>query len=199
MAFEDIFAQVESEVEQAEGSSRLMLEKPFAGDFSAAPPDELASFYRDFADGLDFIWEVEGSCGGISLMGYADALQVKEQLAEEIAEVAQDPQDTPENQAAFDDLQQEFAHWWPLFEEENGDLVCMDARNGSVVWYDHEWFDDEVLIREPLVLAASLNELLEKWAPLWFVDNKEGWWGMFREIGGMSWHPSCFVSIEESE
>ena len=199
MAFEDIFAQVEAEVAQSEGSSRLLLEKPFQGDFNETPPAELQSFYRDFADGLDFIWELDGSCGGISLMGYGDALGVKADLADELAEVAKDPQDSPENQAIFDEFVQEIAHWWPLFEEENGDLVCLDERSGAVVWYDHEWFDDEELSRDPLVLAPSFLSLLESWAPLWFVENKEGWWGMFREIGGISWHPSCFVALEESE
>ena len=29
-------------------------------------------------------------------------------------------------------------HWYPLFYFPNGDAFCLDIRNGTVVFYEHE-------------------------------------------------------------
>lgn len=82
----------------------------------------------------------------------------------ELAENMDD--DLIENQdAVINDLK----HWYPIFSFANGDAFCYDKRNGKVVFFEHEVFDTGVNLNG-LVIADTIDSLLEKWSKILFVD-----------------------------
>lgn len=72
-----------------------------------------------------------------------------------------------------DDLKicQSIMSWYPLFYFRNGDAICVDKRDGSIRFYDHEVYDniEEVGIFG-IKIANSINDLFEKWGILHFAD-----------------------------
>ncbi len=67
------------------------------------------------------------------------------------------------------DIVQDILHWYPLFYFPNGDAFCLDIRNGTVVFYEHEIYDGEKNLHG-LLLATSIDDLFEKWSRFHFMD-----------------------------
>ncbi len=64
---------------------------------------------------------------------------------------------------------EDIMHWYPLFYFLNGDAFCLDIRNGTVVFYEHEIYDGEKNLHG-LLIATSINDLYEKWSRFHFRD-----------------------------
>ena len=60
-------------------------------------------------------------------------------------------------------------HWYPVILFGNGDAFCLDSRNGTIVFYEHEVFEGEKNLHG-LTIAVSLNDLFEKWSKIHFAD-----------------------------
>ena len=67
------------------------------------------------------------------------------------------------------DIQQDIINWYPLFYFGNGDAFCLDIRDGSVVFYEHDVYDDGKNMHG-FKIANSLNELFDKWSKIHFAD-----------------------------
>lgn len=64
---------------------------------------------------------------------------------------------------------EDIRNWYPLFYFPNGDAFCLDIRNGTVVFYEHEIYEGEKNLHG-LLIATSINDLYEKWSHLHFRD-----------------------------
>lgn len=64
---------------------------------------------------------------------------------------------------------EDIMHWYPLFYFQNGDAFCLDIRNGTVAFYEHEIYEGEKNLHG-LLIAASINDLYEKWSRFHFRD-----------------------------
>lgn len=60
-------------------------------------------------------------------------------------------------------------NWYPIFRFPNGDAFCYDKRNGKIVFFEHEVFDMGINLHG-LIIANSLDFLLENWSKSLFVD-----------------------------
>ncbi|MBO5087695.1 MAG: SMI1/KNR4 family protein [Lachnospiraceae bacterium] len=60
-------------------------------------------------------------------------------------------------------------NWFPIFRFSNGDMFCVDSRNGHVVFYEHEVYDTGIDLHG-LVIANDINELFDKWSKCKFFD-----------------------------
>ncbi len=72
-----------------------------------------------------------------------------------------------------DDLNiyQSIINWYPLFNFRNGDAFCIDKRDGSIRFYDHEVCDNiEDVGIFGIKIANSINDLFEEWEKLHFAD-----------------------------
>ena len=49
-------------------------------------------------------------------------------------------------------------HWYPLFYFPNGDAFCLDIRNGTVVFYEHEIYESEKNLHG-LLIAILINDV----------------------------------------
>ena len=67
------------------------------------------------------------------------------------------------------DIVEDIMHWYPLFYFPNGDAFCLDIRNGTVVFYEHEIYEGEKNLHG-LLIATSINDLYEKWSGFHFKD-----------------------------
>ncbi len=67
------------------------------------------------------------------------------------------------------EIVEDIIHWYPLFYFPNGDAFCLDIRNGTVVFYEHEIYEGEKNLHG-LLIAASINDLYEKWSSFHFRD-----------------------------
>lgn len=68
-----------------------------------------------------------------------------------------------------DEIAQDIYNWYPLFWFPNGDSFCLDIRNGTVVFYEHELYDSGKNIHS-LLISKSINDLFEKWSKIHFAD-----------------------------
>lgn len=59
--------------------------------------------------------------------------------------------------------------WYPIFKFPNGDAFCYDNRNGKVVFFEHEVFDTGINLHG-LIIAESIDVLLENWSEVLFID-----------------------------
>lgn len=110
-------------------------------------------------------WEekVQKLSGFINFIPYDNISRENKELCE-LAESMD--KDLIENQdAVINDLK----HWYPIFSFANGDAFCYDKRNGKVVFFEHEVFDTGVNLNG-LVIADTIDFLLEKWSKILFVD-----------------------------
>lgn len=64
---------------------------------------------------------------------------------------------------------EDIMHWYPLFYFPNGDAFCLDIRNGTVAFYEHEIYEGEKNLHG-LLIATSINDLYEKWSRFHFKD-----------------------------
>ncbi len=148
----------------------------------------LHDFYATQHDGLTFSWSDGNSdnYGSFSIMGYEQSSKAKIESIDEIANWLRDEGGDP--MAYFRscgrkvglDLISQYRHWWPIMEEGNGDYLCVNERDGSIVWFQHDRFDGAKDPLKHVVLASSLQELLRRWSGRMFVPPKSLWWGSFR-------------------
>lgn len=66
-------------------------------------------------------------------------------------------------------IKEDIKNWYPLFKFPNGDMFCMDSRNGKIVFYEHEVYDTGINLHG-LIIALSVNDLFEKWSKCYFAD-----------------------------
>lgn len=64
---------------------------------------------------------------------------------------------------------EDIMHWYPLLYFQNGDAFCLDIRNGTVAFYEHEIYEGEKNLHG-LLIATSINDLYEKWSRFHFKD-----------------------------
>lgn len=67
------------------------------------------------------------------------------------------------------EIKEDIINWYPLFKFPNGDCFCLDARNGKIVFYEHELYDMGVNLHG-LVIGLSVDDLFQKWSQCYFVD-----------------------------
>ncbi len=84
-----------------------------------------------------------------------------------LCELAEDmDRDIIENQEI---VTYDLKNWYPIFRFSNGDAFCYDKRNGKIVFFEHDVFDTGVNLHG-LVIAESLDSLLENWSKALFID-----------------------------
>ena len=100
--------------------------------------------------------------GYLSFVGYDRLLDEHENIVEIMNECYE---------AESDDLEiaDDINHWYPVILFGNGDAFCLDTRNGMIVFYEHDVFEGEKNLHG-LTIAASLNDLFEKWSKIHFAD-----------------------------
>lgn len=66
-------------------------------------------------------------------------------------------------------IKEDIESWFPVFRFSNGDMFCIDSKNGNIVFYEHEVFDTGINLHG-LKIANNINELFEKWSKCKFYD-----------------------------
>lgn len=126
--------------------------------------DEVKYLYNNYKKFL-LSWEEKTYklCGYIDFISY-DEISVEHEL---LCELANDlDEDLIENQdIVIDDLK----NWYPIFKFPNGDEFCYDIRNGKIVFFEHEVFDTGINLHG-LVIAESIDSLMENWSKVLFID-----------------------------
>lgn len=101
--------------------------------------------------------------GFVDFISYDEIEKEHEQLCELAEEMDKDIIEKQDN--VIEDLQ----NWYPIFRFSNGDSFCYDKRNGKIVFFEHEVFDIGVNLHG-LVIAESIDTLLENWSKVLFID-----------------------------
>jgi hypothetical protein len=96
----------------------------------------------------------------------------------------------------IDDLEcilENIRNWIPFCTFPNGDAFCIDKRNSKVVFYEHEVFDDGINLHG-LVIANSLEQLIEKWSKILFIDIYD-WCEGVDEVEGIDFSKDVYKNI----
>ena len=103
------------------------------------------------------------------LRGFVNFVPYERILSEykEMCEIAESMEDDliEDQDIVINDLK----NWYPIFKFPNGDAFGYDKRNGKIVFFEHEVFDTGVNLHG-LVIADSIDSLMENWSKILFVD-----------------------------
>ena len=125
--------------------------------------DEVKYLYNHYS-AFNISWEESSAKigGWVEFIPYERIVEEHKEL-NEMAECVE--KQTEEDTTVLNDLK----NWYPLFRFPNGDAFCYDKRNGKVVFFEHEVFDTGMNLHG-LVIADSIECLLEKWSKALFID-----------------------------
>lgn len=147
--------------------------------------DEKVKYVYEKYKTFDLVWFKDGKYfGEINFVPYIN-------LEKEHADLVSIMEDIYDIE--LDDLKiyQSIINWYPIFYFANGDAFCVDKRDGSIRFYDHEIYDysksEEYNYWEDvgvfgIKIANSINELYEKWAKIHFADVYD-WYAICNENG----------------
>lgn len=157
--------------------TRSSLVERFEAEFNLSLPDAVREFYIKHADGLFLHWtidalDVQGNLTIASLNELRLARQRwlnSDQGPKPIAKRVE-PLDTALK------TWERMANWLPIWEEGNGDLGCIDAATGQIVWHCHDWADGGDGTNGYVIESDILN-LIRNWASVCFSTPKSlSWW-----------------------
>jgi hypothetical protein len=126
--------------------------------------DKIKKIYNSYSK-IILEWECQlhKIYGFVNLVSYEKILSEHTDLCEEVAGLENG---LIEEQ---DKVLEDILHWYPVFIFPNGDKFCYDDRNGKIVFYEHEVFDCGINLHG-LVIAESIDVLLENWSKVLFMD-----------------------------
>lgn len=157
--------------EPIDGSTMVAIEQ----EISFLLPDTLRTFYMNQASSVAFNWESESEMfgseckfGGINLLSPAaivDSIQEMESIVQE----AKADQDELSNDLGLQALVDDWPYWLPIIGFENGDAFCIDKRDNSIVFLEHDVMDGGPNVHG-LKIASSFDDLITTWSQIGFVD-----------------------------
>lgn len=103
-------------------------------------------------------------CGYLELLPYDKIISKHKELID-LSEDFKSYSDSEETDLIVEDIK----NWLPIFRFPNEDYFCIDNRNGKIVFFEHEVFETGINLHG-LVLARNINDLIEKWSEILFVD-----------------------------
>ena len=127
--------------------------------------DEKVKYVYENYKIFDLVWFKDGKYfGEVNFVPYIDL----EKKHADLVAIMEDIYDKE-----LDDLNiyQSIINWYPLFYFANGDAFCVDKRDGSIRFYDHEVYDymEDIGIFG-IKIANSINDLFGKWENIHFAD-----------------------------
>lgn len=96
----------------------------------------------------------------------------------------------------IDDLEcilEDSRNWIPFCTFPNGDAFCIDKKNSKVVFYEHEVFNNGINLHG-LVISNSLEQLIEKWSKVLFIDIYD-WCEGVDEVEGIDFSKDVYKNI----
>ncbi|WP_219834277.1 hypothetical protein [Paenibacillus sp. R14(2021)] len=137
-------------------------------------PVSLKRIFLEETSGLILCWDTSVDKFGDSCKrGYLHLLSPKEIITtyREMLEVVKESSSDPEvsSNAGLQVLVRDWPSWIPLFRFPDGDAFCIDIRNLSIVFLEHDVMDGGPYIHGTTI-ASSLDHLLELWDQIAFAD-----------------------------
>ena len=126
--------------------------------------DEVKYIYNNYKRFL-LSWEekTQKLYGYVDFISYDEIREEHELLCEMVEDLDEDI--IEDQDIVVDDLK----NWYPIFRFSNGDAFCYDKRHGKIVFFEHEVFDTGVNLHG-LIIAESIDSLLENWSKVLFID-----------------------------
>ena len=66
-------------------------------------------------------------------------------------------------------IAEDILSWYPIFKFLNGDMFCLDSRDGKIKFFEHDVVDAGVNLHG-MIIADSLNDLFFRWSEIHFAD-----------------------------
>lgn len=137
---------------------------------------EIMKGQHDFNSSLEKLYskykkiKISWECKDNNDNGYFELLSNKEVFSkqEELVELTKEfiGDGTIED---IDIIAEDIRNWLPIFRFPNDDMFCIDKRNDKIVFFEHEVFDTGINLHG-LVIAKDIEDLMEKWSKVLFID-----------------------------
>ncbi|MFS0916464.1 SMI1/KNR4 family protein [Brevibacillus sp. 179-C 1.1 NHS] len=161
-------------------------------------PDTLRNFYLDQASSIKFNWESklrifgdECKFGGINLLSPTEIISFIDEM-QWLVQESKDNHDELNNNLGLQALVDDWPHWLPVISFENGDAFCIDRRDHSIVFLEHDVMDGGPNVHG-VKIACSFEDLIRKWSTIGFVDIYD--WTDGTNESGIDLQNSMFESI----
>lgn len=140
-------------------------------------PETLRQFYLNQSSSIRFYWEIhndtefplgeECKYGGLCLSSPFQILS----LYVDMQEMVVDGRTQLNN--SFDEgweaLVNDWSFWIPIITFQNGDAFCIDKRNETIVFLEHDVMDGGPNVHG-ILLALNFDDLIKKWSNVGFVE-----------------------------
>ncbi len=84
----------------------------------------------------------------------------------ELVEMMEDIYDFDEDEES---IAEDIISWYPVVKFLNGDMFCLDERDGKIKFFEHDVVDSGVNLHG-MTIADSINDLFYKWSIIHFAD-----------------------------
>jgi hypothetical protein len=138
-------------------------------------PGDLREIYLEYANGFMVFWEEDRSPRDFDFARFSlpsleefvrDTARFQEQVREQLEDLANYFDRIEEARAVLDWMRS----WGVLWDDGgDGNLVCLDLKNGAVVFHEREWSFYDAYINGYLI-APSVSSLIEDWGSVCFLN-----------------------------
>jgi hypothetical protein len=202
--FDDVKARlkaggIEVDVEKNDPAS-LRETELFQSETGLVLPDSFVGFYRDFADGLIFKWEIDDDIRGYFAMPtLADLTTETKQWMKMVDGFVGDPGSMDmcieeEYRSEAFSIWNRMKSWIPFWNDPNGDHFCVDVSNGKIVFDQHDWYDGfgRIETTNGIEAGTSLHHFIESWSRFCFRLPEGCMWSLIGRSGHIHWDASNF-------
>lgn len=138
-------------------------------------PQTLKDFYTNQAGSVIFNWSTEpevfgNNCktGSLHLLSPEEIRESYDYMKWQVEEARGNQEELSYNEG-LQALVNDWMHWIPVFKFPNGDAFCIDKRNCSIVFLEHDVMDGGPNVHGTRI-AQNLDNLIDKWSRIGFVD-----------------------------
>ena len=125
--------------------------------------DEVSIIYSSYAEfKISWLEENRNKSGYVDFVPYVNLEEEHKNLVESVAEIYDMSEDEFE---IADDIN----NWFPLFKFRNGDMFCLDKRDGKIKFFEHDVIDCGPNLHG-IIISKSVNELFSLWSKIHFLD-----------------------------
>jgi hypothetical protein len=140
-------------------------------------PETLRQFYLNQSSSLLFYWEIhndtkfplgeECKYGGINLISPFQILELYIDMKEMVDDGRERLNDDFDE--GWEALVDDWSFWIPITTIPNGDAFCIDKRNETIVFLEHDVMDGGPNVHG-ILLGLNFDDLIKKWSKVGLVE-----------------------------
>jgi hypothetical protein len=161
-------------------------------------PIDLKKIYLKYGNGLYFKWYDDNNVfgkfckwGEFNLISLKEILNSHLEMIDMVNEALKNQSELKENDG-LQSLVNDWNYWFPILSFKNGDSFCLDKRDNTIRFLEHDVMDGGPNIHG-LKIANNFEELITNWSIISFVDIY--YWDKVIDENGININSEIFINL----